>query len=87
MYSPTRSGWTWWPAERCIVEIDGPEHRHALRFEADRQRDVQLHLDGYTVLRFTNARVRHDVAAVVRQIGTFIKTRRRESLEGQQDGR
>lgn len=70
-----------WPAERCVVEIDGPEHRDPLRFEADRQRDVQLQLDGYAVLRFTNARIKHDVHAVVRQIGEFLQTRRREILE------
>ena len=73
-----------WPDERCVVEIDGPEHRAPLRFEADRQRDVQLQLDGYAVLRFTNARIHHDVEAVVQQIGTFIRARRRDSLKGQQ---
>jgi very-short-patch-repair endonuclease len=76
-----------WPAERCVVEIDGPEHRGALQFELDHQRDVRLSLDGYTVLRFTNARIRHDVGSVVRQIGTLIRARRSESVEGQQDGR
>ena len=70
-----------WPRARCVVEIDGPEHREQLRFEADRQRDVQLQLDGYAVLRFTNARIRHDVHAVVRQIGEFLQSRRREILE------
>jgi hypothetical protein len=71
-----------WPGERCVVELDGPEHCRPRRFEEDRQRDVRLHLDGYTVLRFTNARVRHDVGAVVHQIGTFLQGRRRETAEG-----
>ncbi|MEV4344013.1 DUF559 domain-containing protein [Actinoplanes sp. NPDC049596] len=71
-----------WPGERCVVELDGPEHCHPVRFEADRQRDVQLQLDGYAVLRFTNARVVHDVGAVVHQIGTYIRSRRRETAEG-----
>jgi very-short-patch-repair endonuclease len=70
-----------WPVERCVIEIDGPEHRDPLRFEADRQRDVQLQLDGYAVLRFTNARIKHDVHAVVRQIGEFLQARRREIIE------
>jgi hypothetical protein len=70
-----------WPAERCVVEIDGPEHCHPVQFETDRRRDVQLQLDGYAVLRFTNARIRHDVETVVNQIGTFIQARRRESSE------
>ena len=71
-----------WPEERCVVELDGPEHCHPVRFEADRQRDVQLQLDGYAVLRFTNARVVHDVGAVVHQIGTYIRGRRRDTAEG-----
>jgi very-short-patch-repair endonuclease len=71
-----------WPVERCVVELDGPEHCHPVHFEADRQRDVQLQLDGYAVLRFTNARVMHDVGAVVHQIGTYIRGRRHDLLEG-----
>ncbi|MDW5327479.1 endonuclease domain-containing protein [Plantactinospora sp. KLBMP9567] len=76
-----------WPDERCVVEIDGPEHCRPVRFEADRQRDVQLQLDGYAVLRFTNARVTHDVGAVVQQIGTYLRARRRDIAEGQFHGR
>ncbi|MFI6129675.1 endonuclease domain-containing protein [Micromonospora sp. NPDC051141] len=76
-----------WPDERCVVEIDGPEHCRPVHYEADRQRDVQLQLDGYTVLRFTNARVIHDVGAVVQQIGTYLRTRRRDMAEGRQHGR
>ena len=71
-----------WPRERCVVELDGPEHCHPVHYEADRQRDVQLQLDGYAVLRFTNARVVHDVGAVVHQIGTYIRGRRRDTAEG-----
>ncbi|MBF5032445.1 DUF559 domain-containing protein [Micromonospora sp. ANENR4] len=76
-----------WPDERCVVEIDGPEHCRPVRFEADRQRDVQLQLDGYAVLRFTNARVIHDVGAVVTQIGTYLRARRRDLAEGRHHGR
>ncbi|WP_223884102.1 DUF559 domain-containing protein [Micromonospora craniellae] len=57
------------------------------RFEADRQRDVQLQLDGYAVLRFTNARVIHDVGAVVQQIGAYLRNRRRGIPEGPLHGR
>ena len=64
-----------WPEHWCVVEIDGPGHCRPDQFEADRQRDVLLQLDGYAVLRFTNARVRYDVEAVVRQISAFIKSR------------
>ncbi|WP_341718449.1 DUF559 domain-containing protein [Micromonospora sp. FIMYZ51] len=75
-----------WPDERCVVEIDGPEHCRPDRFEADRQRDVQLQLDGYVVLRFTNARVTHDVGAVVQQIGACLRNRRRDIAEGRLHG-
>ncbi|MFI2708905.1 endonuclease domain-containing protein [Micromonospora sp. NPDC018662] len=76
-----------WPDERCVVEIDGPEHCRPVHYEADRQRDVQLQLDGYAVLRFTNARVIHDVGAVVQQIGTYLRARRRDMAEGRHHGR
>ncbi|MEU1604384.1 endonuclease domain-containing protein [Micromonospora matsumotoense] len=76
-----------WPDERCVVEIDGPEHCRPDRFEADRQRDVQLQLDGHAVLRFTNARINHDVGAVVHQIGTLIRARRRDLAEGRPHAR
>ncbi|BCJ59171.1 endonuclease domain-containing protein [Micromonospora endophytica] len=75
-----------WPDERCVVEIDGPEHCRPDRFEADRQRDVQLQLDGHVVLRFTNARVTHDVGAVVQQIGACLRNRRRDIAEGRLHG-
>ncbi len=65
-----------WAAERCAVEIDGPEHCHPLRFAADRRRDVALQLDGYAVLRFTNAQVLDDVQAVVAKVERLIRSRR-----------
>ena len=70
-----------WLDERCIVEIDGPEHCEAVKFDADRRRDVQLQLDGYAVLRFTNARILYDVDAVVAQIGQFIDKQRESERE------
>jgi very-short-patch-repair endonuclease len=66
----------WWPAERCVVEIDGSEHRSAEHYAADRRRDVQLQLDGQCVLRFTNDDVLTDVTAVVARIERFLRSRR-----------
>jgi uncharacterized protein DUF559 len=74
--APIRLDLLWLP-ERCIVEIDGPEHCQPRNFEADRQRDLRLQLDGFAVLRFTNTRIIHDVGAVVHQIGAYLHTRRR----------
>jgi very-short-patch-repair endonuclease len=71
-----------WRRERCIVEIDGPEHRAPLRFAADRRRDVQLQVDGYVVLRFTNAHVMTDTEAVLRQMELLLQGRRLGTLEG-----
>ncbi|MCT9934274.1 DUF559 domain-containing protein [Planotetraspora sp. A-T 1434] len=71
-----------WRDERCVVEIDGPEHRVRGNFEADRRRDVQLQLDGFAVLRFTNAHVMTDTDAVVVQIERFLQDRRAGTFEG-----
>jgi very-short-patch-repair endonuclease len=65
-----------WAAERCVVEVDGPEHCSPLHYDADRRRDVDLQLAGYVVLRFTNAQVMSDVSDVVSRIGRFLTVRR-----------
>ncbi|MEU8269258.1 DUF559 domain-containing protein [Sphaerisporangium sp. NPDC049002] len=71
-----------WQEERCVVEIDGHEHRASLKFETDRNRDVQLQLDGYAVLRFTNNQVLTDTEAVVGQLRRFLHGRRSPTFEG-----
>ncbi|MDQ7903544.1 DUF559 domain-containing protein [Phytohabitans sp. ZYX-F-186] len=71
-----------WPAERVVVELDGLEHCRPEQYDADRVRDVQLQLDGYAVLRFTNARVMHDIQAVAAQIEHLIRTRRHDMAKG-----
>jgi very-short-patch-repair endonuclease len=68
----------WWPAERLVVEIDGPEHRDAAKYADDRRRDTQLTLDGLTVVRFTNAHVLDDTAMVTSQIERLLRGRRPE---------
>ncbi|HWS38681.1 MAG TPA: DUF559 domain-containing protein [Actinoplanes sp.] len=73
-----------WTAERVMVELDGPEHCRPDRYAQDRARDVLLQLDGYDVLRFTNAQVRHDVQAVAAQIGQLIRSRRHIMTKGRQ---
>ncbi|GAA5068121.1 hypothetical protein HNP84_008314 [Thermocatellispora tengchongensis] len=65
-----------WRAERCVVEIDGDEHRR--KAEADRQRDHDLEAEGYAVLRVTNAEVEHATEAVVQRIRRFVTDRRKE---------
>ncbi|MEV0590124.1 endonuclease domain-containing protein [Nonomuraea cavernae] len=70
-----------WQDERCVVEIDGPEHRGPRTFDEDRRRDVRLQLAGYAVLRFTDSHVMTDPQAVVRQIELYL-SRRRGTPEG-----
>ncbi|GAA4044560.1 endonuclease domain-containing protein [Nonomuraea soli] len=65
-----------WRADRCVVEADGPDHRGPDKFARDRRRDVDLQLDGFAVLRFTNQDVLTDVASVVARIERFLRTRR-----------
>lgn len=66
----------YWPHERCVVEIDGDEHRRKAHYAADRWRDAGLQLNGLAVLRFTNEQVQHDLDSVVRRIEHLIQSRR-----------
>ncbi|MEV6815706.1 DUF559 domain-containing protein [Micromonospora sp. NPDC051296] len=54
-----------WKRERCVVEIDGDDHRAAGKYADDRNRDVMLQLNGYAVLRFTNTQVLDDIENVL----------------------
>jgi hypothetical protein len=47
-----------WPARRLVVEADSYAwHRSPSALDADRERDVELTLAGWRVLRFTHAQV------------------------------
>jgi very-short-patch-repair endonuclease len=75
-----------WEPEKCVVEVDGPEHRGILQYAADRRRDVRLQLHGYAVLRFTNAQILNDIHTVLSQIEQFVRGRRLGTVEGQRHG-
>jgi very-short-patch-repair endonuclease len=66
-----------WKRERCVVEIDGDDHRAAGKYAEDRNRDVMLQLSGYAVLRFTNTQVLNDIESVLALLQQFLATRRR----------
>ncbi len=70
-----------WAEERCIVEIDGDEHRRRAHYAADRRRDIRLQLAGFAVLRFTNEQIYHDLAAALTVLERFL-TRRRQGGVG-----
>ncbi|MET7423474.1 DUF559 domain-containing protein [Dactylosporangium sp. NPDC005555] len=65
-----------WPSERLVVEVDGRDHRGRYKFAADRRRDVDLHLQGHVVLRFTDDDILADVGAVVDKLRTMLQQRR-----------
>ncbi|MEV7227246.1 DUF559 domain-containing protein [Polymorphospora sp. NPDC051019] len=66
-----------WKRERCVVEIDGDDHRSPRKYAEDRHRDVMLQLNGYAVLRFTNAQVFDDIENVLVLLQQFLAGRRR----------
>lgn len=67
-----------WPAERCAVEIDGPEHRGSLKYAADRRRDNGLTLDGFAVLRFTNEEILDDPLQVLAVLESLLSKKRHD---------
>ena len=62
----------YWPHKRLIIEADSyTYHSMPSAFERDRERDQQLTLAGYTVVRFTYKQVtrqRHAVAERIRRL-------------------
>lgn len=65
-----------WLDERCVVEIDGPDHRGILKYAADRRRDNGLMLDGFAVLRFTNDEIVDDPQRVLAVIESLLVKKR-----------
>jgi Protein of unknown function (DUF559)/Transcriptional regulator, AbiEi antitoxin len=58
-----------WPEHRLIVELDGwSTHGNRRAFRRDRRRDVDLEVEGYTVLRLTWEDVVLDGPEVVRRL-------------------
>ncbi|MDH2427257.1 DUF559 domain-containing protein [Sphaerisporangium sp. TRM90804] len=66
-----------WREERCAVEIDGPDHDRSRKYADDRDRDLRLERDGYSVLRITNTQVSIDIDGVLSQIERLVRGRRR----------
>lgn len=77
-----------WPAERVVVELDGPDHRGVLKYADDRRRDNALTAGGYAVLRFTNDEVRGDLSRVLAMIEGLLMARRHdEGISGEDRAR
>ena len=67
------------------MEIDGDDHRDPYKFVADRRRDFELLVSGYSVLRLVNSEVIVDTAKAIEQIRQVVRYRKqtasqRESL-------
>jgi very-short-patch-repair endonuclease len=62
----------YWPAAKLIVETDGAAtHLTPTAFEHDRERDAQLTVAGYRVVRFTWRQLRdrpHTVARILKEL-------------------
>jgi very-short-patch-repair endonuclease len=65
-----------WEDERCVVELDGADHRAASKYADDRRRDNILVLDAFAVMRFTNEEVIDDPQRVVGTIERLLTSRR-----------
>jgi len=70
-----------WSREKCVVELDGPDHLNTDKYAADRVRDRALQRDGFMVLRYTNDEVLGDVARVLDELERFLQERRRFRVE------
>ena len=62
-----------WRDRRLVVETDGYRfHRGRLAFEQDRERDVELKLRGYEVVRFTHRQVVEQGPRVARTVRALL---------------
>jgi len=65
-----------WRQGRVIVELDGWDtHGNRYAFASDRQRDYELMISGYLVLRLTNEEILDDTAKAIDKIRDLIRFR------------
>ena len=66
-----------WRAERLIVETDGSiYHRGRQAFRDDRDKDVELELLGFRVVRFDDTRIADDPAGIAEAVAAFLAAAR-----------
>jgi hypothetical protein len=70
-----------WAEERCVIELDGPDHRERYKYADDRRRDNALVVAGFAVLRFTNDEVVDDPQRVLATVETLLSTRRQKGRQ------
>jgi very-short-patch-repair endonuclease len=65
-----------WTDGRLVVELDGyPDHTTRRAFTGDRQRDYELILSGYIVLRLANDEVKQDFGRAIEKIRDLVRLR------------
>ena len=57
-----------------IVELDGGVHEARRQKSHDDNRDANLHVLGYTVLRFTNQKILESPHSVLKEIARFVES-------------
>jgi very-short-patch-repair endonuclease/predicted transcriptional regulator of viral defense system len=69
-------GWlvdAYWPDRRLVVEIDGARgHRTPAQLQRDHQRDLELRLAGYVVLRYTRRQLVESPGAVAADLRRYL---------------
>jgi very-short-patch-repair endonuclease len=71
-----------WEEQKLIVELDSREfHLTRSAFEADRERDAQLQVAGYRVIRITWRRLMNEPDAVVRDLRALLYAAARPMAE------
>jgi len=64
-------------ASKIVVEVDGYRHHsNRVAFGIDRQRDYELHISGYLVLRLPHDEIMQDLEACIEKIRRFLEFRR-----------
>jgi very-short-patch-repair endonuclease len=58
---------------KLIIEIDG--YSHQFKAEEDKERDLKLLEVGFTVLRFEEGEVRHNLDLVLQRLSIFIENK------------
>lgn len=77
-----------WINGRLVVELDGyPDHANRHAFISDRQRDYELVLSGYTVLRLANDEVVRDFGRAIEKIRDLVRLRRLQMNEEERSGK
>lgn len=70
-----------WPHGRVVVELDGADHLEPQKYAADRRRDFELLVSGFSVLRLVNRQVLVDRAKAIEQIRKVVNYRRQTCIE------